>query len=134
MTDDGVEFWIRVIGQIGKETGYICYSAPIAAVLGKTRQTPKVDVIKGDFVPPREIEYRFTLTPANRTTSILAHDLGNRPGRRRTSTTLTSMRQHSRLMRTQSALLAEDCRGAGTAKQMEISPVPSHWLRKPCDV
>ena len=47
----------------------------VEAVFGKTRQILKVDITTGDFVTPREIEYRFRLMFEDRAISIMAYNL-----------------------------------------------------------
>ncbi len=73
--DDGVAFKFRGIEEIREKADYPGYRVSIAAVFDKTRQTLKVDITTGDFVTPREIEYRFKLMFEDRTISIMAYNL-----------------------------------------------------------
>jgi predicted nucleotidyltransferase component of viral defense system len=73
--DDGMKFTLCSIGEIREGADYPGYRVSIAAVLDKTRQTLKIDITTGDFITPREIEYRFKLMLEDRTISIMAYNL-----------------------------------------------------------
>jgi len=73
--DDGVELSFRGIDEIREEADYPGYRVSIEAVLDKTRQTLKIDISTGDFVMPKEIEYRFKLMLEDRTISIMAYNV-----------------------------------------------------------
>ena len=73
--DDGVELNLRGIEEIREEADYPGYRVSIDARLDKTRQTLKVDISTGDYVTPKEVEYRFKLMFENREIRILAYNL-----------------------------------------------------------
>lgn len=73
--DDGVEFTMHGIEEIREEADYPSFRVSIGAVLDKTKQTLKIDITTGDFVTPKEIEYRFKLMFEERTISIMAYNL-----------------------------------------------------------
>lgn len=73
--DDNVRFTFRSIEEIHEGSDYPGYRVSVDAVLDKTRQTLHIDITTGDFVTPREIEYRFGLMFEDRTISIFAYNL-----------------------------------------------------------
>ncbi|MCL1797175.1 MAG: nucleotidyl transferase AbiEii/AbiGii toxin family protein [Eggerthellaceae bacterium] len=73
--DDGVSFAVRSIEEIRDDVDYPGFRISIEAVLEKTRQMLKVDITAGDFVTPRETEYRLPLMFEDRTISIMAYNL-----------------------------------------------------------
>jgi len=73
--EDDVKFTFQGIEEIRQESDYPGFRASIGAVLDKTRQTLKIDITTGDFVTPKEIEYRFKLMFEDRTISIMAYNL-----------------------------------------------------------
>ena len=73
--DDGVELNYLGIEEIREESDYPGYRVSIAAKLDKTRQTMKVDITTGDYVTPKEVEYKFRLMFEDREISILAYNL-----------------------------------------------------------
>ena len=73
--DDGVDLNLRDIEEIREEADYPGYRVSIEARLDKTRQTLKVDITTGDYVTPKEIEYRFKLMFEDREINILAYNL-----------------------------------------------------------
>jgi hypothetical protein len=73
--EDGVELSFRSIEEIRVESDYPGYRVSIEAKLDKTRQTLKVDITTGDYVTPKEIEYKFKLMFEEREINILAYNL-----------------------------------------------------------
>ena len=73
--DDGVRLSFLGIEEIREEADYPGYRVSIGAVLDKTRQTLKIDITTGDFVTPKEIEYKFKLMFEDRAISIMAYNV-----------------------------------------------------------
>lgn len=73
--DDGVRLSFLGIEEIREEADYPGYRVSIGAVLDKTRQTLKVDITTGDFVTPKEIEYKFKLMFEDRVINIMAYNV-----------------------------------------------------------
>lgn len=73
--DDGAAFSLQSIEEIREEADYPGYRVSIEASFDKTRQTLKIDIITGDSITPREIEYAFKLMFEDRTISIMAYNL-----------------------------------------------------------
>jgi len=73
--DDGVDLNYRGIEEIREEADYPGYRVSIDAKLDKTRQTLKVDITAGDYVTPREIEYKFKLMFEDREISVFAYNV-----------------------------------------------------------
>ncbi len=73
--DDDVILSFRDIEEIREEADYPGYRVSIEAVLDKTKQVLKVDITTGDFVTPREVEYKFRLMFEDRAISIMAYNL-----------------------------------------------------------
>jgi len=73
--EDNVIFKFKGIEEIREEADYPGYRVSIETLFDKTRQTIKVDITTGDFVTPREIEYRFNLLLEEREISIMAYNI-----------------------------------------------------------
>jgi len=73
--DDNVLLSFRRIDEIREDADYPGYRVSVDAVLDKTRQTMHIDITTGDFVTPKEIEYRYKLMFEDRSISILAYNL-----------------------------------------------------------
>ena len=71
--NDNVTLAFSGIEEIREEADYPGFRVSIDAILDKTRQTLKVDITTGDFITPREIEYRFPLMFEDRTIGILSY-------------------------------------------------------------
>lgn len=73
--EDNVLITYQRIEDIRQDADYPGYRVSLDAVLQGSRQTLHIDVTTGDFVTPREIEYRFRLMFEDRTISIMAYNL-----------------------------------------------------------
>ena len=73
--DDDVAITFRSIEAIHEEADYPGYRVSLDAVLDKTRQVLKVDITVGDFVTPREIEFRFQLMFEDRAINVMAYNM-----------------------------------------------------------
>ena len=73
--EDNVIFKFKGIEEIREEADYPGYRVSIETLFDKTRQTIKVDITTGDFVTPREIEYRFKLLLEDREIPIMAYNI-----------------------------------------------------------
>lgn len=73
--EDNVIFKFKGIEEIREEAEYPGYRVSIETLFDKIRQIIKVDITTGDFVTPREIEYRFKLLLEDREIPIIAYNI-----------------------------------------------------------
>lgn len=73
--DDGVTFSFSGIEETRAAADYPGYRVSVAAAFDKTRQTLKIDVATGDFVTPKEVEYRFPLMFEDRAICVMAYNV-----------------------------------------------------------
>ena len=73
--EDNVIFKFKGIEEIREEADYPGYRVSIETIFDKMRQTIKVDITTGDFVTPREIEYKFKLLLEDREIQIMAYNI-----------------------------------------------------------
>lgn len=73
--NDAAVFSFQSIEEIREEADYPGYRLSIGAIFDKTRQMLKIDIMTGDYVTPKEIEYAYKLMFEDRTISIMAYNL-----------------------------------------------------------